>query len=279
LVRTLRPCDWVAALYFAYTSVLALVLPVSREVTLRTLAVNLVVFAFLLARPWCRRPWQSVMHTYLMLALLVTGYQEMGWFAQPHTGTALEETWVVWDRYVLDRLGLRALIEALGPILPVVLEIAYTTVYVTGVTSLTLLYVFGRGSRAHVLLFCLLLGTFASYAMFPFFPSEPPRTVFPHQDLPNYRPFFRSFNYWILGNWGIHTSVFPSAHVSAAFSAAFGLRLLLPDRKWAWRAMGVLAMLIALSTVYGRYHYLVDAVAGFGVALAARFLTFRFAKR
>jgi len=115
--------------------------------------------------------------------------------------------------------------------------------------------------------------------MFPFFPSEPPRSVFPHQDLPNYRPVFRAFNYWILGNWGIHTSVFPSAHVSAAFSAAFGLRLLLPERKWTWRAMAVLATLIALSTVYGRYHYLVDALAGLGVAVVAGVSAFRFAKR
>lgn len=258
---------------------LAFVLPVAGAVRLRTLAVNVVVFVFLFLRPRCTRPWQRVAHNYLMLALLVTGYQEMGWFAQPHTGTALEEAWVVWDRYVLDTMGLRAWIEALGPVVPMVLEIAYTTVYVTGVMSLSLLYAHGLGRRADVLLFCLLFGALASYAMFPFFPSEPPRTVFPDQDLPNYRATFRAFNYWILGNWGIHTSVFPSAHVSAAFSAAFGLRLLLPERKWVWRAMAVLATLIALSTVYGRYHYLVDALAGFGIGLAAWRLTIRFASR
>lgn len=268
-MRSFRPCDWVAFFYFAYTSLLAVVLPVGRAVTFRTLAANLAVFAFLSLRPRFGRPWQRTTHNFLMLGLMLLAYKEMGWFALPHAGTALEESWVVWDRYLLDTLGFRAAIESLGPVIPVALELAYTLVYVIGTLSLILLYVHGRGFRIPEFLFCLLLGTFVSYALFPFFPSEPPRTVFPDQDLPSYRPAFRAFNYWLLGNWGIHTSVFPSAHVSSAFAAAFGLRLILPERPWVWRTIAVLAALIAISTVYGRYHYLVDALAGLIVALAA----------
>jgi membrane-associated phospholipid phosphatase len=114
-----------------------------------------------------------------------------------------------------------------------------------------------------------VLAVVGAYALFPYFPSEPPRTVFPNQDLPSFATPFRSFNLWLLGGWGIHTSVFPSAHVSGAFSAALAMRRLLPEKPWAWRFLMALAVLIALATVYGRYHYLVDALAGVGVALAA----------
>ena len=43
----------------------------------------------------------------------------------------------------------------------------------------------------------------------------------------------------------------------------------LPRRRWVGRALFALAVSIALATVYGRYHYAVDAVAGLGVALVA----------
>ena len=67
-----------------------------------------------------------------------------------------------------------------------------------------------------------LLGLFLSYAQFPWWPSEPPWAVFPGVDAPTVDTLVRRFNQWILGGYGIHTSVFPSAHVAGAFAAAFG---------------------------------------------------------
>jgi membrane-associated phospholipid phosphatase len=131
------------------------------------------------------------------------------------------------------------------------------------------LYLYRRRQRAAGFLSVFVLAVVGAYALFPYFPSEPPRTVFPGEDLPTFLTPFRSFNLWLLGGWGIHTSVFPSAHVSGAFSAALAMRRLLPEKPWAWRLLLVLAVLIALATVYGRYHYLVDALAGVAVALVA----------
>jgi membrane-associated phospholipid phosphatase len=64
-------------------------------------------------------------------------------------------------------------------------------------------------------------------------------------------------------------SVFPSAHVSGSFSAAFGMMGLVARPVWIGRAMLVLAVLIAISTVYGRYHYAADAAAGLTIAVVA----------
>jgi membrane-associated phospholipid phosphatase len=112
----------------------------------------------------------------------------------------------------------------------------------------------------------LVLGVLLAYAQFPFWPSEPPRTVFPGEDVPSMQTIFRRFNWFLLGGYGIHTSVFPSAHVSGACSAAFGAMRALPEKPWVWRTLLVTAMLIATATVYGRYHYVVDAVAGVAVS-------------
>ena len=53
----------------------------------------------------------------------------------------------------------------------------------------------------------------------------------------------------------------------------------LPERPWVGRALLVLAILIAVATVYGRYHYAVDALAGFGVSLVALGLAFLIGRR
>jgi membrane-associated phospholipid phosphatase len=202
------------------------------------------------------------------LALVVLAYREMGWFAQPHLDHTLEASWVAWDRVVL-RGGARAVIESLGPVIPSVLEISYALVYTLAPFAVVMLYVYGRREKADQFLFVFAVGVLLCYAQFPFWPSDPPRVVFLGQDLPSYATVFRRFNLWMLGNYGIHTSVFPSAHVAGAFAAAFGALRTLPERPWVSRFLFVMASLIAIATVYGRYHYVSDAVAGLLVALAA----------
>jgi membrane-associated phospholipid phosphatase len=114
-----------------------------------------------------------------------------------------------------------------------------------------------------------LLGTLSAYALFPFFLSQPPRTLFATQDVPQVMTALRRFNLWIVNGYGIHSSVFPSAHVSSAFSAGWALLLYLPERKRYGRGMLIYAASVAIAAVYGRYHYAVDVVAGLGVSLVA----------
>ena len=164
-------------------------------------------------------------------------------------------------------------IELLGPLVPSVLEIAYSLVYALGPFSVAILYLYRRRERVDQFLFLFALGVLLCYAQFPFWPSEPPRTVFPGEDFPSYDTVFRRFNWWMLGGYGIHTSVFPSAHVAGAFSAALGMWFSLPEHRWVGRLLLVMAVLIATATVYGRYHYLADAAAGLAVAVLALAIT------
>ena len=205
--------------------------------------------------------YSSIARDWLPLLLILLAYREMGWFVLPHTDHSLEERWVVWDHALL-RSGAKAVIESLGPVLPSVLEVAYLSVYALGPFSVVMLYVYGHRNRVDQFLVPFLVGVLLCYALFPFWPSEPPRTVFPADNLPAYFTVFRRWNLWLLGKGGIHTSVFPSGHVAAAFSATAGIWRSLPEHKWVGRVVGVTAVLISVATVYGRYHYLADATAG-----------------
>jgi membrane-associated phospholipid phosphatase len=63
--------------------------------------------------------------------------------------------------------------------------------------------------------------------------------------------------------------VFPSAHVSSVFAAAFAMIFLLPKGRKDGRFLMLYACSVAVATVYGRYHYIVDVMAGFAVSLLA----------
>ena len=61
----------------------------------------------------------------------------------------------------------------------------------------------------------------------------------------------------------IHANTFPSGHVAGSLAVAFALLGPLP---WLAVAALVLAISIAVATVVGRYHYVIDGVAGAALA-------------
>jgi membrane-associated phospholipid phosphatase len=265
-----RLSEWVLAVYFSWTTVLSIWLPVVPQIRARTLIVNIgVLLLYVILLRFRRDPWTGYLRDWVPLALMILAYKQMGWFAPASHAYTLEHQWIVWDRFILDDLHGRAFIELLGPVMPAILEIAYSFVYAVPPLTMGVLYATGHKNRSDTLLTIYLLGLFLCYAQFPFWPSEPPRTVFAGQDLPNIHTVFRDFNLWLVGSYGIHTSVFPSAHVSGAFAAFCAVAHLIPQRSMLKLAYFVYATLVAIATVYGRYHYAVDAVAGFFIGVAA----------
>jgi membrane-associated phospholipid phosphatase len=270
----LRRAEQLLLAYFAYTAVMALTVGVRSLALGQLLALNCGIalgFVFVLARCPRNAEWRDLLP--YPFALLC--YREAGWLAPAVAPHNLEQRWIEWDRLVLDAGSGRAAVESLGGLLPTVLEAAYLSVYVIALLAVGALYLFARREQVDRFWVAFLLGLMLSYIQFPFWPSEPPRTVFPGQDLPNLLGPVRRLNLFLVGNYGIHSSVFPSAHVSGAIAGALMLRQTLADRRWVGNAMLTVAVLIAVATVYGRYHYLVDAVAGAAVGVVA----YRLAKR
>jgi membrane-associated phospholipid phosphatase len=271
VVKIVRPPEWILFAFLIYAPSLTFFRQVPHGLGNHLASLNLLIILayagliFLdLAKP---RLNLEIIRDWLPLGMIILAYREMGWFALPHHLTALEVEWFAWDRLVLDHGG-RAVVESLGFVIPSALEISYALVYVLPPVSLAILYVYGRRKVVERFLTVVLLSTILCYGQFPFWPTEPPRVVFAGLDLAPYNTVFRRFNLWMLGNYGIHTGVFPSAHVAGALSTAFGMRLAMPESKRVYRSLFLIAALIAIATVYGRYHYLADATSGAGIAFA-----------
>lgn len=272
----LRPAEWLLISYFAYVALVSAVLPMPQAQAFMpfavALAVPLVFYLLAFAERFAEKTF-SIARDWVVLTFLLMAYRQMDWFTPAIRDRHFEQGWILWDRLLLDDFGLRRAIESLGVTIPGWLELCYSVVYAVGPFSVAAFYVLRRRPALETFLFCYAAGTLLCYALFPYFPSDPPRVVFADQDLPNYLTAVRRFNLWLVNGAGIHSSVFPSAHVSSACAAALGVRLMVPDRPKLWIGMSIYAFSVLVATIYGRYHYAVDGFAGVGVGVTALCLT------
>ena len=199
----MRRSEIVVAAYFTYTAVLALVLPVRSHIATVTVLLNLCILAgyALLLYAWSLRHSQllDIIRDWFPLPLTLLAYREMGWFAAPHVSFHLENLFVRWDRVLLREWGLHRAIESSGAVLPAILEIAYTLTYELAPFAVATIYLFRRRERVESFMFPFLLAVLLCYGQFPFWPSEPPRTVFPGEDFPSVVTVFRRFNWSDVG--------------------------------------------------------------------------------
>jgi membrane-associated phospholipid phosphatase len=267
----LRKPELTALALLFYLAALGPLLPGRPRADGRVLLLALAVTIALLALAWGEARIHplafSIARDWIALGLVLTCYRTLDWFSPVRYAGFLEHSWVRLDQLVLIKWGLRAAIESTGKLLPFYLELCYLLTSAAGAAGLAVLYLNRKRDRCDQFLFVYLLGTLAVYALIPFFPSQPPRTAFPFAQAPTVQTVIRSVNLALLGKAGIHSGVFPSAHVSSTFAAAWGMWLAIPERSFYGWLFLLYAASVAVATVYGRYHYAVDAVAGIVVSL------------
>ncbi len=211
----------------------------------------------------------SMIRDWVPMALTLTAFREMELFVPLVYNAGFENAWIKWDNIVLHEWGLKRAVESLGPVIPAYLELCYLLVYGVGTFCLILLWVKAEQRSVDRFYVVLLTGTLLAYALFPYFPTRPPRIAFPGMQLPVTHDVFRRLNLFLLSKATIHSGVFPSAHVSSAFSAAWAMFLVLPQNRRVGWVFLIFAISVSVATVYGRYHYVADAAAGFAISLVA----------
>lgn len=110
------------------------------------------------------------------------------------------------------------------------------------------------------------LAFFVCYACFAVFPVAGPRYEFARITGPAADGGVFAVVHGVLEAGSSKGTAFPSSHVAAAVAA---LLACVRDARRAFRWLLVPVVLLTLGTVYGRFHYAVDALAGLAVAGAA----------
>lgn len=263
--------------YFAYVAILPPFFPDRPQLRLQPLEVLLTVamlLTLLAALEQYPRFASTVSHLrdWLPILLTLAAFREMEFFLPTRFTHTYEGAWVRQDHLLLTTWRVRAAIETWGKLIPFYLELCYFLVYGLPAYCIGLLYAHGKRMLVDRFLLIYLTGTLASYALFPYFPSQPPRILFPTLDQPGLSTWMRYLNLYVLSKGTIHVGVFPSAHVSSAFSAAWAMFILLPKHKGFACALILYAISVSLATIYGRYHYSADVLSGFAISLLAALL-------
>jgi membrane-associated phospholipid phosphatase len=244
------PWALAAAAYGALLTGAALTQPIHR----RALAAAAAAAFALLALAAGTRPDSFSTQLLAPGALLLAGYWLSGlYFRDPQPWL---ESWLLRvDRH----LGADTIRARLPRAVNEMLELAYAGAYL--LVAGGALYAATAGLEAVEHYWTLVLTSeLASFAPLPWLRSRPPRTL---EAAPPVSVALRRLNLAITNNASIQANTLPSGHVAGAVAAALGVMAFDP-LAGAW--LMVLAVVIALAAVAGRYHYVVDCVAGAVVA-------------
>jgi membrane-associated phospholipid phosphatase len=143
------------------------------------------------------------------------------------------------------------------------MEWAYMMCYSIVPLGLGVLYAAGVRRNASTFWFLVLVPTYLCYAITPFVPALPPRSL-GHQAAGPEPNRLRVMNLWILSRTSIQAISFPSAHVASSLAVSLVLLWAVPV---AGAVFLVVTFWIAVAAVGGGYHYAVDVLLGAVVAL------------
>jgi membrane-associated phospholipid phosphatase len=246
-----RSSERIAFLYFLYLAGVCWLrpLPAPRRlgVTGLSLAMTAAILAVASAAPSIVRDWTPL--AYVSVAYYLTGYL----FVKP--SEALESWLLAWDHTLLGDPTRRF---AHWPAwLVAYLDIVYIFCFLLLPGGMAALAATGHSVRANHYWTMVLAADLGAFAPLSVFQTRPPWSLEKPPVLQG-NGTRRLANYMVRhATIGVNT--FPSGHVAVSIAAALAVMSSMP---LTGSVMLVLAASISLACIVGRYHYVVDVVAG-----------------
>lgn len=249
---------WATAglVYFAYICVVALCRPAPAQRRLRACALAACGLLLCALAAYVRPFW--LRGVVLPPLTLLVAYWSSGclWIApMPHA------------EHVLMRFDLALRVPRIGASLPriviEIIELAYAGIYPLVPIAFVLHVAFAPHPDAERFWTVVLVTDFICFGMLPWIQTRPPRAI---EETAPWTSAVRAFNERLLRQTSIGVNTVPSGHAAEAFAAA----LLLSGAPWPIQAsMWLAALAVSAGAVFGRYHFALDAIAGWAVALVA----------
>ena len=246
-----------SALFFLYIVTMALLRPSAPS---GRRALNLAIAGFVATALSALLPGDAWLnHWVLPPVLLLLGYWSSGaLFVRPMPRA--EAVLLAGDRV----LGIP--VAGMPRLLGECLEAAYLSIYPAVGIAFVLFLALTPEPQPDRFWAVVLITDYLCFAMLPWVQTRPPRLL---EVAEPWRSSIRSLNLRLLGSTSIHVNTWPSGH--AAEAAAMAL-LLLASPVPVVVGMAILALAISAGAVLGRYHYALDAVSGWLVALTVWWL-------
>ncbi len=259
--------EWIAVGYYAYLLIVSLAFTrfarARGAVFAATVACALVIGGQTIS-PLDLRLQHIAFGIVVPSVVLLVGYRLSGLFFTTPMHSAERWLMAVDDRF-LRLPGVFAGYEASPRFIRELMETAYLLVYAVIPAAAVTLIMGNHPDALPRFWATVLLAEFVSYGMLPWLQTRSPRAL---ESVPasHSQLIVRRFNTAILSRGSIQVNTVPSGHAAGAVATALAVIDVMPPAGIVFLA---LAVAIVVSTVLGRYHYLVDSLLGVLVATGA----------
>ncbi len=214
-------------------------------------------------------PWIRPVRDWYVVAILIAIYMEHNRLVPLINPHDFDNLFIALDRHLCGGYDPTVLMEKISfPALSELLQIVYASFYFFPFTLCLIVYLRNRESF-HEVASTIIFGFYLSYVGYYIFPAIGPRFTLDHLQ---HSPLSGLYTFDFIRNLlsaleGVTRDCFPSGH---SLVAVLTLTLFRKHTErfriaaWAW------CLLLVLATVYLRYHYVVDVIAGLALAFISR---------
>jgi membrane-associated phospholipid phosphatase len=263
--------EWVTLTYLGWLLLAISLFQRNLPAAATCLLIHSGLFVAVLALAWAAARWSNpalrFLRSWYFLPMWLFLFEELtglvhlifpGWF----------DSWLIgFDHAFFGVYPWDWLAQFSSPTLTDFMQFAYMTYFLALIVLPAILYVRGERRSFWAVLTSMAIAHYAVYVIAVLFPIESPFHAFPAlQSAPLAGgPVTALIN--LIERFGrVRGAAFPSAHVAGAFAALLGAWRY---RRWLFWAHLPLFALMIVSTVYGRYHYAADGLAGLLVGAIA----------
>lgn len=274
LILGLRPADTVTILFLLFLSVLTVIFfkDIPKAFSLLNTYVVLLVSQMIIIKFKDKGNVIGFFHDLIFpTTCILIVFDSLGGLVHYINPKDIDPALIKLDYLIFNGHPTVMLEKIMSPFLTDMLQLAYTTYYFIPISFAAVLLINNQRDEFNRTLFLVVFCFYLSYLGYILMPALGPRFTINHLQNTELRGLFIAEPIQTILNKleGIKRDAFPSAHTAIPLVVLYlAYRF---KRSLFWIFLPVVSALI-FSTVYCRYHYVVDIFAGFGLALLTIFL-------
>lgn len=278
LCYNLKGTDLVVVSFFVYLTILNMIFHCRISEWSNLIFINFLVIGFVFTIAWLNKKYNNrilrIIHYWYLAPIVLLTFKELYFMVKPIRGKDYDYLFIEIDRWMFGVDPTVWLYQFSHPILTEFLQIVYATFYFLPIILAVSLWLKKRMNAAEYVLYSVVYGFYLSYIGYFLLPAIGPRFTLHHFELTNLeipglwlteflRESVNTGESIPLGTPNpadvVQRDVFPSGHTMMTLIVMYLSLKLKSNTKYFLLPTGTL---LIFSTVYLRYHYVIDLIGG-----------------